>query len=417
MRKILIVGAGQAGVTLARGLQLHGGYDVTLINGKTSDEVRTGTPRITQFSLPRALRDEQRLDLDRWSGFAPRIIGLRQPVSEPLAITGTFPDHAFGIAVDARVKLADWLEMFEDKGGKVVINGVTIDTLDYFTRMYDLIVIATGGGELGALFDTDRERFSGASERVVTQVFVRGLTPSPAGRAYADVISSPIGRVIIAPIQTDEIDTLVHSITVLDKPGGVLDGGHLADSGGGHRGPDPQAIAEWIRTTLGTYAPATAARMDHIEPVKNSGLVTTSSPVVRKPVSHLPSGGAVLGIGDVVMTTDPISGQGWNVSTMSARIYLERILAHGDRPFDAAWMQETFDAYYEAEGQHSALLSAALDGIWDNGEPPAFFQAIIAAAVENEKVAAAYAHGLDDPSTYGWFFSEQAAMEFLAQHQ
>src|SRR3712207_749815 len=70
------------------------------------------------------------------------------------------------------------------------------------------------------------------------------------------------------------------------------------------------------------------------------------TPTVRRPVAHLPGGGTVLGMADVVVANDPITGQGSNTAAKCAAAYLAAILAHGDRPFDAAWMQATFDAFW-----------------------------------------------------------------------
>jgi 2-polyprenyl-6-methoxyphenol hydroxylase-like FAD-dependent oxidoreductase len=72
MRKILIVGAGQSGLHLAHGL-LSSGYDVTLITGRTSTELRTGRPSITQLTFPTVLEYERELGLDFWSADVPRI--------------------------------------------------------------------------------------------------------------------------------------------------------------------------------------------------------------------------------------------------------------------------------------------------------------------------------------------------------
>ena len=41
MRKILIVGGGQAGLQLGLGL-VQNGYDVTVVSNRTPDDIRTG---------------------------------------------------------------------------------------------------------------------------------------------------------------------------------------------------------------------------------------------------------------------------------------------------------------------------------------------------------------------------------------
>jgi 2-polyprenyl-6-methoxyphenol hydroxylase-like FAD-dependent oxidoreductase len=43
LRKILIVGAGQAGLQLALSLRAEG-YEVTLMSARTPEEIRTGWP-------------------------------------------------------------------------------------------------------------------------------------------------------------------------------------------------------------------------------------------------------------------------------------------------------------------------------------------------------------------------------------
>jgi hypothetical protein len=68
---------------------------------------------------------------------------------------------------------------------------------------------------------------------------------------------------------------------------------------------------------------------------------------VRHPVATLPSGSKVLGLGNVVSLNDPITGQGSNNAAKAAAIYLQSILNHGDRPFDAAWMQATFYPFWD----------------------------------------------------------------------
>ena len=86
----------------------------------------------------------------------------------------------------------------------------------------------------------------------------------------------------------------------------------------------------------------------------NGILAGRFAPTVRKPVATLPSGRKVLGMGDVVVLNDPITGQGSNNAAKCADTYLRSILARGNGDgnrdgngaFDAAWMQQTFDRYW-----------------------------------------------------------------------
>jgi hypothetical protein len=64
-------------------------------------------------------------------------------------------------------------------------------------------------------------------------------------------------------------------------------------------------------------------------------LAARFSPTVRRPLCRLPSGSTILGMADVVVLNDPITGQGSNTASKAAQIYMNRILAHGTGRFDA----------------------------------------------------------------------------------
>lgn len=346
----------------------------------------------------------------------PALKGIRMPLYVPGApavptIEGRFP-NGYGAAVDSRVKMAHWLEYFEDRGGKVVIHGVTVTDLNYFSRMYDLVVVAVGGGELGALFTPDSSRFSGAHPRVATQVFVEGFEPN-RDEGLFDVISAPQGRICCMPILT--ATGPAHSVLVLDSPGGPLDGSHLKDNAS-HANINAHDVAAWVKDSVSRLFPDFAPRLAHITAVDSlAAVVERITPQVRHPVEVLDTGGAVLGSADVVVTSDPIAGQGWNLSTMCAQTYLKRILDHGERPFDAEWMRQTFEEFYAGEGVHSAALSHMMHTLWDS-DLPDFFGEIVGGALSIPEVADRYVHGVDEPADYAeWFMDPARARAYLAE--
>src|ERR1700744_5167722 len=75
VRKILIVGAGQAGLQLALSLQARG-YDVTVLSARTAAEIRGGWPTSTQVMMYRALDRERDAGLNLWDGQATPIDGI-----------------------------------------------------------------------------------------------------------------------------------------------------------------------------------------------------------------------------------------------------------------------------------------------------------------------------------------------------
>jgi hypothetical protein len=139
-------------------------------------------------------------------------------------------------------------------------------------------------------------------------------------------------------------------------------------------------------------------------------LIGGYTPVVRRPVGELPSGGIVLGMADVVVANDPITGQGSNNAAHCAAVYLEEILAHGDGPFDRAWMERTFEKYWEYARHVTDWTNAMLQ------PPPPHVLEIIGAASQIPAVAKRFVNGFADPTDFeNWFMSPDKAAAFLAE--
>nr|WP_221308310.1 styrene monooxygenase/indole monooxygenase family protein [Nocardiopsis mwathae] len=420
----MIVGAGQSGLHLAHTLLDHG-YDTTIVTAQSSTEIRTGRPSATQLTMPRVLEMERAARLDRWRDQAPRYTGarlsLRPQGASPIEFTGTFTT-GYGVSVDRRMKMADWLEHFEDRGGKVTIHGVTVSDLDYFTRMYDLIIVAVGAGELGALFGPDPTRSGGAHEGVLTQALLTGVAP-PEGtgeqglgeaislgpREAADGGLLPGGEVFIVPILC--ADGPATSVFVKGRPGSALDCG--PDIGG--RATE-QEILDALMGRLREHVPDVAARCEGAALVDDrAASIDRIVPQVRRPVGVLPSGGRVLGMADVVLSSDPISGQGWNNSTLCADAYLHAITYRGEAPFTEEWMEQTFDAFWEDTGRHAAVFSEMVTGFWANSLPD-HFPELIEAVVAHPEVRDRWITGFDRPDDYEkWMFDPAKARAYISR--
>lgn len=133
------------------------------------------------------------------------------------------------------------------------------------------------------------------------------------------------------------------------------------------------------------------------------------APVVRNPIGELPSGGLVLGVADVVVANDPITGQGSNNAAKCAAVYLDAILAHGDKPFDRDFMQGAFDRYWD-DAQHVTKWTNAM-----LGPPPEHVLNLIGAAGQLPPVARRFANGFDNPADFEeWFFDPEKAGAYLA---
>ncbi|GAB3700036.1 styrene monooxygenase/indole monooxygenase family protein [Nocardiopsis oceani] len=412
MRKILIVGAGHAGLHLAHGLLTHG-YDVTVITGQSSLEIRSGRPSVSQYTFPTALEHERAQNLDLWSALSPQIreqiLHLRPKSGEPMMVKGRTGDkNDYVVSVDRRVKMADWLEFFEDRGGKVVIHGVTVTDLDYFSRMFDLIIVAVGTGELGQLFDYDTSRFSGARKRAISQVYVDDVWPpeNEDENVGWGSTTAAAGTIALFPVLSKEGPC--HSLLLVDKHGGPMDA--WPDR------PGPEEQLRRMKDLLRQYDPLTYERMRDAELIDgNSTLIEELTPQVRNPVGVLPSGGRVLGMADVVVTMDPYVLQSWNNSTRCALAYLDAIMERGDQPFDEEFLVNTFDRFWEF-GLHNQHWAEMCSSLWDFGDLPPYFYDLIRHSEKYPEVGDRWIRGWDYPPDYQrWLLDPELAAEYLAE--
>lgn len=406
MRKVLIVGAGQAGLQLGLSLRSHD-YDVTVMSARTPGEIRSGRIMSTQCMFGPALQHERDYDLNLWERQTPRIEGIGLSVAGPgnervLDWLGRLDDYAQ--SVDQRVKMAGWLELFEDRGGKVVYHGATTSDVDALTRLYDLVVIAAGKGELVELFDRDPGRSPYTStQRILSVVYVHGMTPRPEhpGTPAVRFNAVPgVGELFIMPCLT--VSGPCDILFFEGIPGGPLD---CWDDR-----PPPAEHLRRILDLVRRFVPWEYERCTGVE--LTDGRATLSGgypPVVRRPVGELPSGGRVLGMADVVVANDPITGQGSNSASKCAASYLGSILERGAEAFDAAWMQRTFDRYWSG-AQHTTVWTNAM-----LAPPPEHVMNLLGAAGTYPEIARRFVNGFADPSDFRhWFLDPGGAETYLA---
>jgi 2-polyprenyl-6-methoxyphenol hydroxylase-like FAD-dependent oxidoreductase len=408
MSRILIVGAGQSGLQLALGL-LRAGHEVTVMTARTSDEIRGGRVMSTQCMFGQALDTERRIGADLWAEAGNRIEGLGVSVAAPdgsraIDWLGRFDQYAQ--SVDQRVKMSAWLELFEDEGGDVVVNAATVSDLDRLAPLYDLTLVAAGKGEITALFDRDPARSPYDSpQRALALAYVDGFARRPE---HPDTVAV---RFNIVPGVAEFI--AIPAVTVTGPcdilfweaiPGGPLD---VFDQSAG----DPKAMLDAILQALRTYLPWEYERCSQVE-LTDAGatLAGRYAPAVRHPVAQLPSGGLVLGMADVIVANDPITGQGSNNAARCADTYLTAILEHGDRPYDRAFLQGAAEAYWNRVAVCTAWTNAML------APPPPHVLEILGAAGQFQQVADRFANGFSNPDDFAqWLVDPELAAGYLGR--
>jgi Styrene monooxygenase A putative substrate binding domain len=408
MRRILIVGAGQSGLQLGLCL-LAEGYEVTIMSARTPDEIRDGWVMSTQGMFHQALQTERAYGLNLWEEQVPHIEGLHLSLSVPpgqQALSGHAPLDEHAESTDQRIKMAGWLELFEDRGGTVHYQGVTTADLDGLTRIgrYDLTIVAAGKGELVGVFDRDESRsVYQTPQRGLAVAYVHGLAPDPQWPVPNVGFNAVpgLGELFVIPglTRTGPCDILFWEAV----PDGPMD-----------LWKERLDPADHLKVTLdliARYTPWVHERCANVELTDaRATLSGRYTPTVRRPVATLPSGGLVLGMADVVVANDPLTGQGSNTAAKCAAAYLTAILERGDQPFDRAWMVHTFERFWDRTARPvTEWTNAMLQPL------PEHVQQILGAAAGNETVARRFANGFSDPADFQeWFMDPGRAAAYLS---
>ncbi|WP_017240877.1 styrene monooxygenase/indole monooxygenase family protein [Streptomyces sp. SS] len=403
MRKITIVGAGQAGLQLGIGL-LDRGYDVTVVSNRTGRQIREGRVMSSQCMFGTSLAHERALGLNLWDADCPAVEGISFAVPDGAggrSISWASRLDAVARSVDQRVKVPAWLEEFERRGGKTVLREADLQDLESFAADSDLVIVAAGKGEIAGLFERDAERsVFDAPQRALALTYVTGMLPRDGYSAVGFNMLPGIGEYFTVPAltTTGPCDIMIFE----GVPGGPLDCWNGISTPEEHL----QRSLEIVRR----HVPWEAERLADVRLTDPNGVLAGRfPPTVRKPVGQLPSGAPVLGLADVVVLNDPITGQGSNNASKCASSYLASILEHGERPFDRAFMQETFERYWDYARYVTAWTNALL------GAPPEHVLKLLGAANTSPRVARRFANGFDDPRDFfHWFMDPAAAASYLA---
>lgn len=406
MRRIAIVGGGQSGLQLALGL-LQKNYEVTVVSNRAPEQIRKGRVTSSQFMFHNSLQIERDLGINFWEKKCPNTEGIAFSVPGPEGGRALFweckLDHP-GQSVDQRVKFAGWTEEFVKSGGNLVLEDAGINELEKYASSNDLVILAAGKGEVARLFETDSAHtpFSNPM-RALALTYVKGMEPRKPFMAVAFSLIPGVGEYFVFPALTT---SGACEIMVFEGvPGGPMDCWGDVKT--------PEQHLQRSKEILQKFLPWEAERCHNIELTDEMGIVTGRfAPTVRKPICKLPSGKPILGMADVVVLNDPITGQGSNTACKAAKVYTDRILEQGSKPFDSAWMQQTFDTFWNYAQWVAKWTNSLLT------PPPPHILQLMGAATQIPALARKIANGFNNPPDYNpWWFDPKEAEKLTAVHQ
>lgn len=362
MRRIAIVGAGQAGLLAAHDLLRHG-YEVTLFSDKTPEDfLQRARPTGTAARFDIALSYERDLGLEHWGAKAPHIEGIhlnfsagKDPHNQLLTLVGRLSRPA--MAIDLRLQSATWMREFAERGGKIEVANVGVDRLEEVAAAHDLVIVAAGRGEIHRLFPRDQGRSVWTRpQRNLAMINVTGI---PMQMPYAPHLTpvkfnffARYGEMFWVPWYSKGQENS-WSLVFEARPGGPVDV---------FRGSASAAEAlDRAKTVIAQFCPWDSDWVRDAVPCdENSWLVGAFTPEVRQVVGTLPSGRHVMALGDTAQSLDPISGQGANNGNKMTRNLVECVIERAERPYDAAWMRATFERFWQrhrwAEEFNNTLL-------------------------------------------------------------
>jgi hypothetical protein len=402
MRKIAIVGGGQSGLQLALGL-LQQRYEVTVVSNRTPEQIRKGRVSSSQFMFHDSLQNERDLGINFWEKQCPVTEGIAFSIPGPDGSRALFWEAKldyYGQSVDQRVKFSGWMEEFTKRGGKLLIEDAGVQDLERYASTHDLLIVAAGKGEVARLFETHTAHspFS-APMRALALTYVKKMMPRKPFTAVAFSLIPGVGEYFVFPALTTTGDC---EIMVFEGvPGGPMDCWGDVKT--------PEQHLQRSKEILQKFLPWEAERCGHIELTDNLGTLAGGfPPTVRKPICKLPSARLALGMADVVVLNDPITGQGSNTASKAARVYMDRILEHGNKPFDATWMQQTFDSFWKYAQWVVKWTNTLLT------PPPPHILQLMGAASEIPALASKITNGFNNPPAYNpWWFDPAEAQKVI----
>jgi hypothetical protein len=159
MREIAIIGAGQSGLQLAIALKRKN-FNVSVFSNRLPDQIRTGRILSSQGMFHTALTIERALGIDLWELKSPQNTAMTFILADPITHSpiiqwqSLLPPYQ---SIDQRIKIPEWMEIFQNDGGNLIIKDVDISDLYQISQSHDLTIVSAGKSEICQLFKINEQ--------------------------------------------------------------------------------------------------------------------------------------------------------------------------------------------------------------------------------------------------------------------
>jgi hypothetical protein len=412
MRRISIVGAGQAGLILAHKL-LRAGYEVAVHSDRTAEDwLERSTPTGAAYMYGENIAIESELGLGHWNHLAPAGDGVHLSFcptvgNELIEIHGRF--KMSGYAVDQRLKNSRWLVEFVEKGGELHIEEVGLERLEEIAKNSELTYVAAGKAAISGVIPRDAQRsVYDQPQRNLTMLIAAGVK-GWLGRCPFQPVKfnffGDAGECFWVPYY-HKSEGKTWCVLFEAKTGSPMDAFGEAQNG--------EQVVEIAKRVIKELVPWDWEVVREMELAGNdrfSWLKGRLAPTVRKAFGKLPSGRLVAPLGDTAMLFDPIGGQGANNATRMSNFYADRIMERGKGAFDEEWLTGNFEAFWNWHGRRAYEFNNLL---LEPLRPPA--KEALLAALRSSKFADYFFGNFSSPVDYfPWIDDLEAARTKIAE--
>lgn len=417
MKKIAIIGGGQAGLLMAFAL-MEQQYDVNLYIDRQAEELLHGRMMSTTMFFANTLAFERKLGLNFWESKAQYGEAIHVDFRDAhgnimLPVTGFLHDN-HGIAMDQRSKYHRWLEEYSQRGGKLILQNVSPDDLGQIAKKHDLTILAAGKGNITRLFKRNNTRSVHLTPpRKLAAALVVGddlcgpesWSGQPQQTLHFNFIAGA-GEYFSMPFYSHTHGACRSFLfeCVENGPMDIFD-----------QVSDGEQMLAAMKKAVSIVTPDQSFRMANNMELSdpNAWLKGAFCPEVRDPVVELEDGGLIWGIGDTVIVNDPIAGQGANNATRMVEHYLQAILRHQGDTYSKAWMQQVFEQFWEQSGRYTTEFTNML-----LKPPTESLLQVLGAAAQNPAIANDFMGHFNDPKGF-WpaVAGAEGAATYLARQE